>query len=136
MGRGSSKAGGGSGGGKMSASDMYAKASKDYTVDYEPYKRGQISKTDAGQLYKAVKNGDVDAKPELTRQLYNETEEQIRFANERYTRDHIYYDDVEKLTHSLLNKDYKTAQALVNKIEDRQIELASKKSKWYKYKKR
>ena len=139
MGRGSSKVGGsgGSGGTKtenLSARTLYSRASGSYTVDYEPYARGQISKTDAGQLYKAVKNGDVTARKELVNQLYNQTEESIRFSSERYSQNYIYYDNIERLTHSLLNKDYETAQALIDEIESDAIKRAGKKSKWYKYK--
>jgi uncharacterized protein with gpF-like domain len=106
----------------------------DYKVTYEPYQRGQITRTDAGQLYKAVKNGDVVAKKELVNQLYNETEAYIKYANERYTQNYIYYDRVTELTRALLNQDYKTAQEKINQIEALEIKRATKKSKWYKYK--
>lgn len=116
------------------AADLYAQKSPGYQIDYEPYKRGQISKTDAGQLYKAVKAGDVKAKPELTKDLYDGVDRPLRFADERYRNDPIYYDNVERLTHSLLNKDYDTAQALIDKIEYDNIRLAGKNSRWYRYK--
>jgi hypothetical protein len=101
----------------------------------KPCARGQISKTDAGQLYKANKNGDVNAKPELVSELYDQTSEPLRFATSRYQQDSAYYDNVSHLTHSLLNKDYKTAQALIDNIEADNIKRAGKKSRWYKYQK-
>lgn len=124
----------GASGGSVSASGAYSAASENYTVDYEANRRGQITKTDAGQVYKAVKNGDIEAKPELVKDLYNQVNADYRFASERYTQDYKYYDQVEMLTHSLLNSDYSTAQMLVNEIERDNIQKAGKKSPWYKYK--
>lgn len=122
-----------SGKGGASARKMYLANSQNYTVPYEPYARGQISKTDAGQLYKAVKNGDVVAKPELVSEFYDATNAYVGTASARYTQDPIYYDNVQFLTHSLLNKDYSTAQKFINEIQSDNISRASKKSKWYKY---
>lgn len=117
-----------------SANETYYESSKSYTVDYQPYARGQISKTDAGQLYKAVKNDAVVAKPELVSELYDGAQKPIRMSSERYAQDSRYYDNVYHLTHALLNNDYGTAQLIINSIEKDNIQRASKQSRWYKYK--
>ena len=77
--------------------------------------RGQISRTDAGQIYKASKNGNIDVSKEFISELYDQTKLNWRGATSRYSGlDTIYYDDVYRATHALLNNDYKTAQALIN----------------------
>lgn len=102
-------------------------------IDYEPYQRGQISRIDAGQLYKAVKNGNVKALPETVKHMYDCTEDYIKFANERYTQNYVFYDNVQYMTRSLLNGKYKVAQHFINSIEDDLISRAGKKSRFYKY---
>lgn len=124
---------GGSGGKAMSASSAYAKASKRYTQDYEMRTRGQITRREAGIIYKANKNGDISVKPEMIKELYNGTDAYIRYAMQRYTQDHIYYDNIERACHSLVNNDYRTAQKILNEIENDNIKRAGKKSIWYKY---
>ena len=102
---------------------------------YESRVRGQISKMQAGLLYKSVKNGDVKALPETTRLFYNESDAYIRFASERYSQDHLFYDRSDNLTTHLMNKDYRKAQKVINDIESDLIRRAGKKSAYYKYKK-
>lgn len=94
---------------------------------------GKLQKYEAGTVYKAVKSGDIKAKPETTQELYDATESHIRFANERYTRDHVYYERIYNATRAILNNDFKSAQKLINEWERDNIYRASKKSKWYKY---
>lgn len=102
---------------------------------YESRVRGQITKMQAGLLYKSVKNGDVKALPETTRLFYNESDAYIRFSSERYTRNHLFYDRSDNLTTHLMNKDYRKAQKIINDIESDLISRAGKKSAYYKYKK-
>ena len=86
-------------------------------------------------MYKSVKNGDVKALPETTRLFYNESDAYIRFASERYSQDHLFYDRSDNLTTHLMNKDYKKAQKVINDIESDLISRAGKKSPYYKYQK-
>lgn len=103
---------------------------------YEMRTRGQITKYEAGQLYKAVKNKDIKALPETTSVFYDQSDLSIRFARERYSQDYRFYDRVEKLTEHLINNEYKQAQKIVNEIEKDMIKRAGKKSRYYKYKKK
>ena len=93
------------------AVEAYDTASKNYDVDYTPFARGQISKTDAGQVYKAVKNNDIDVPKEFVSYLYDETKRDWRNAAQRYSgMEYLFYDNIYHATHALLNKDFKTAQ--------------------------
>ena len=121
--------------------EIYYKNEGNYEEDYNSLYLGVITKREAGIVYKAVKNEDAKASPELTKMLYNDAEDASYLlsnkglANERYNQGAWYYEAVEALCHSIVNKDYKTAQALVNDIEYGHIEGAGKKSRWYKYRK-
>ena len=101
--------------------------------NYEPYARGQITRTEAGVIYKAAKNGDIEVKPETTQELYKATESYIRFSSERYAQDYIYYDRIYSATRSILNNDFATAQKELKAWEEDNIKRAGKKSRWYKY---
>ena len=103
--------------------------------DYTPYARGQISKVDAGQLYKAVKNEQVKALPETISLMYDSTKSPIRTARERYSQDSGFYDDVSRTTKALLNADYEVAQYFINRVETDCIRRAGKKSPYFKYQK-
>lgn len=111
-------------------------ASEKSAVKYMPYARGQITRTEAGTVYKAVKNGQITVKPETTKTLYDATTAYIRFANERYLQNHLYYERIYRATEYLLNKKYKKAQREIEKWEEDNISRSSKKSPWYKYKKK
>lgn len=104
-------------------------------VQYKPLHRGQITKYEAGILYKAAKNGDITPMRETTSLLYNEADKSIRFANERYHQNYLFYDRVEDLTRNILNKNFKKAQKIIESIEKDEIRLAGKRSPYYKYKK-
>lgn len=104
-------------------------------IKFSPHTYGQITKMEAGQLYKAVKNDKVKALPETVSMLYDEANKMIKFASERYSQDFRFYDRVSKLTEHLLNEDYKSAQKIITEIEKDMIKRAGKKSKYYKYKK-
>lgn len=102
---------------------------------YSPYEHGQITRREAGLIYKAVKNGNIVVKPETTKELYKATENHIRYARERYTRDYLYYDRIYGATKAILNNDFKEAQREITDWEEDNIKWATKKSKWYKYQK-
>lgn len=102
---------------------------------YKPKTYGQITRYEAGQLYKAVKNGNVTAYPETVSTLYDQTELYIRYASERYSQDYRFYDNVYRMTENLINGRYQKAQKIINEIEADLIKRAGKKSKFYKYKK-
>lgn len=100
---------------------------------YEMRTRGQITRYEAGVLYKAVKSGSIKALPETTSMMYDESDKNIRFASERYNQDYRFYDNVQKLTEHLINSEHKQAQKVVKAIEKDMIERAGKKSRYYKY---
>ncbi len=100
---------------------------------YQPYAYGQISRYEAGVVYKAAKNGDISVKPETTQELYNATERHVRYSSERYSQDHLYYDRIYSATRSILNNDFKSARKTLREWEEDNIRRSTKKSKWYKY---
>lgn len=118
----------GSRGASSGVSTMSAEA-----MSYTPYQYGQITRREAGVIYKAVKNGDVEAKPETTKELYEAADAYVRYASERYSQDHLYYDRIYDATRAILNNDFKSAQKTIRAWEQDNIYRASKKSKWYKY---
>ena len=100
---------------------------------YQPHAYGQISRFEAGVVYKAAKNGDIDVRPETTQELYKATESYIRYSSARYSQDHLYYDRIYNATRSILNNDFKAAQKALKDWEEDNISRATKKSRWYKY---
>ena len=122
-------------GGRGGSSGIYAGGGKmtEAARNYEPYARGQITKTEAGIIYKAARNGDIDVKPETTQELYKATENYIRYSSQRYSQDYPYYDRIYSATRSILNNDFKEAQKTLKAWEEDNIKRATKKSRWYKY---
>lgn len=59
----------------------------------------------------------------------------LGYADSRYSQDRLYYDLVYSVTRHLLNGRTKEAQKDLKWWEDRNIDAATKKSPWYKYKK-
>lgn len=106
--------------------------------DYTPYQPGRITKYEAGAVYKAVKNGDITARPETTRELYDSAERRGTYQGqyqEAYSRDHLYYDRIYRATSAIINGDFKRAQKEIKAWEESNIGIATRKSAWYKYKK-
>ena len=95
-------------------------------MEYKVYKNGQITKFEAGVIYKAVKTEKIKALPETTKTLYNEVDMMLRFADERYNNNHLFYDRIYKITEEILAENFETAQELLNKWESDRIELATK----------
>ena len=104
-------------------------------MEYTVYKRGQITKYEAGVVYRAYKNNEINCLPEFTKWLYDETNAYIGTARQRYNQDAITYDRVYEITRSILAKDFEKANELIKEIQDRFIRLCGKKSPFYKYKK-
>ena len=102
--------------------------------NYKPYARGQITRTEAGIIYKAARNGDIDVKSETTQELYKATESSVRFSSQRYSQDHLYYDRIYSATRLILNNDFAAAQKTLKAWEEENIKRATKKSRWHKYK--
>ena len=122
-------------GGRGANSGSIVKSMTDEAMNYVPYAKGQISKFEAGVIYKAFKNGDVEVLPETISRLYNDTKDYIRFASDRYSQDYLYYDRIYGATKSILNKDFKDAQENLKDWEEDMIKYATKKSSFYKYQK-
>ena len=121
-------------GGRGSSSGVGGEAQMtEAAKSYRPYAYGQISRYEAGVVYKAARNGDINVRPETTQELYKATESYIRYSSERYSQDHLYYDRIYNATRSILNNDFKAAQKALKDWEEDNISRATKKSRWYKY---
>lgn len=101
---------------------------------YTVYKRGQITKYEAGVVYRAYKNNEINCLPEFTKWLYDETNAYIGTAIQRYNQDARTYDRVYEIVRSILDKDFDKANELIKIIQDDFIRLCGKKSMFYKYK--
>lgn len=107
--------------------------------DYKPYIYGKITKYEAGSVYRAVKNGEIKARPETVRELYNHADQKGSYAGmhqEAYNRDHLYYDRIYQATSAINNKDFIRANKLISQWEKENIKRSTKKSPWFKYKKK
>lgn len=100
---------------------------------------GYVSKLTASLVYKASKEGLIKVLPELTKHLYDAVEREAHssrgVALQRYNSAFNYYDNLNNLTLYLLDKDYREAQKLVDRVQDYLIQRASKKSPFFKYQK-
>lgn len=104
--------------------------------DYTPYQYGRITRFEAGTIYKAVKSGNIKARAETTRELYDLASERQSFVgqfNSRYNQDHLYYDKIYAATSAINNNDFRRAQENITSWENDRIERSTKKSVWYKY---
>lgn len=102
-------------------------------ITYNLYKRGQVTKFEAGVLYKAVKNNEVKVLPETTSMLYDLTKQDLRMADVRYSQDRFFYEGIYQIIQTILDKEFETAQELITEFEQKQIENAGKKSRYFKY---
>ena len=80
---------------------------------YTIYKRGQITKYEAGVVYRAYKNNEINCLPEFTKWLYDETNAYIGTAIQRYNQDARTYDRVYEIVRSILDKDFDKANELI-----------------------
>ena len=113
---------------------------KDLQAKYRFYPMdGYISKLTASLVYKASKEGRIKVLPELTKHLYDAVEREAHssrgVALQRYNSAFNYYDNLNNLALYLLDKDYREAQKLVDRVQDYLIQRASKKSPFFKYQK-
>ena len=102
--------------------------------EYKMKTHGQITKFEAGVIYRAWKEGNIDILPETASMMYDEAKLNPLFASERYSKDYRFYDQVENAVSYILNADYESSQNILKNIEQNMIKLAGKKSRYYKYK--
>ena len=101
------------------------------TQTYEPKMRGQITRFEAGVIYKAVKTGKVKAMPEFTKDLYNQCDEPYYLAKDRYNRYGRDYDMIANAVRAILEENYEEAQEKINAYQKEQITHATKKSIYF-----
>lgn len=104
-------------------------------MTYTPRVFGQITRFEAGVIYRAVKEGKIKAIPELTKDLYRQTEYLTESAAQRYSQDYISYDRIYSAVKNILEGNFPEAQKEIDDYIKVQIELAGKKSMYYHYKK-
>ena len=101
-------------------------------MTYQPRVFGQITRFEAGVIYRAVKEGKIKVIPEFTKDLYRQTEDSIESAAQRYSQDYISYDRVYSAVRNILEGNFPEAQKEIDDYIKDQIELAGKKSIYYK----
>lgn len=104
-------------------------------MEYTVYKYGQVTKFEAGVVYRAYKEGTIKCLPEFTSLLYDLTKEDIRYAYVRAQRDYDTYNTIYNIVRNILNNNFKKANELIAKFEEDSIVNGGKKSRFYKYKK-
>lgn len=108
----------------------------DIKANYVPYAYGQITRREAGTIYRAMKEEKIKVLPETIKSLYDQTESYIRFARERYNQDYLSYDRIYNVTALIQAGEYEAAQEILEKWEADRIKRAGKKSIFYKYQKK
>lgn len=103
-------------------------------MTYKPRVYGQITRFEAGVIYRAVKAGKVRVIPEFTKDLYRQTEDSVEFSAQRYNQDHVSYDRIYSVTKNILEGNYPEAQKEIDDYIKVRIERAGKKSIYYHYK--
>lgn len=81
---------------------------------FSPRVHGQITRFEAGVIYKAMKQGVITISLEAINRLYHECDRLYRFARERYNQDHNYYDGVQIVVGALLIGEVEVAQEQIN----------------------
>lgn len=104
-------------------------------MDYKIYQRGQITKFEAGVIYRAYKNNEINCLPEFTQWIYKKTEEYIRLAVQRYNQDYITYDRIYSAVRYILNNEFDKANEEIELLQETLIRLATKNSIFKKYQK-
>lgn len=100
------------------------------SANYKPGTRGQITRLEAGIIYKAVKNNQITTRAPFTGMLYDQAKLMVEFATDRYNQHSMFYDRIEYLVKAILDEDFAKAQELVNQIETALITGAGRKSPW------
>lgn len=102
-------------------------------MTYEIKKYGQITKFEAGAIYRAMKEGKVTVLPETTKSLYNQVNDDYRAASQRYSQNNRSYDFIYDATAAIIDGDFETAQEKLNAWEHMSVRLATKRNPFYKY---
>lgn len=105
-------------------------------MKYIIYCHGQITRFEAGTIYRAAKEGNIKVVPEVLKSLYNQTTAPVRLAESRYNQDFGDYDYIYDATQAILDQDYKKAQLCLRIWTNKQIKQAGSKSLFYEYHKR
>lgn len=100
---------------------------------YKPMAYGQITKLEAGIIYRANKEGKIKTRAPFVGLMYDEAKNHLRFATERYNQESRFYDRTYRLVKAILADDLETAQELVEAIETDRINRAPSKSVWARY---
>lgn len=96
----------------------YATFDRVLDVEYR-HTYGQVSRFEAGVIYKAMKQGNITISKKAVNRLYSECDRLYRFANERYNQEHNYYDGVVHAVQAILIGEYAFAQKQINDwVED------------------
>ena len=86
---------------------------------YYDYTCGQVSRFQAGVIYKAMKQGKITISKAAVSKLYSECDRLYKFARERYCQGHNYYDGVIDAVKAILIGEYAYAQKQINSWIDR-----------------
>lgn len=103
--------------------------------EYRPLIYGKFTRFEAGVIYRAMKEEKIKVLPETITTLYNGAAETFGYYTDRYNQDHDYYDKIYRATQYILDGEYEKAQKQLTLWENDNIELAGRKSIFYKYKK-
>jgi hypothetical protein len=107
----------------MALRQAWAEA-KDDTLErveqvYYRYTYGQVSRFEAGVIYKAMKQGAIKISKKAVNALYSQCDKMYRFASERYHQNHNYYDGIIAAVKAILIGEYAYAQKQINNWIDR-----------------
>ena len=91
---------------------------------------GSITRFEAGVLYRASKENKVKVLKETIDLFYNSFVS-YPLCIQFYKQDIVYYDRIHSIINSILQEDYNVAQYEINKLEEDEINRASKKSRYY-----
>ena len=92
-----------------------------YNAAYEAHRPrvfGQITRFEAGVIYKAMKQGLVNITKQAVSRLYNECDKMFMYASERYDQNHVYYDAVNLTVGAILTGNYGLAQKQIARFEN------------------
>ena len=96
---------------------------------------GSITKFEAGVIYRAMKEENIEVLKETVSWLYDEAKryKEIAYAISDYNQDGIQYDRIYKAVAAILEEDYETAQWNLTNWEKSKISSSTKKSPFFKY---
>ena len=97
-------------------------------TNYDVYAIGQITKFEAGVIYKASKEGKINVIPQLTKDLYNQVNFDIRMARQRYNQDSRNYDRIYNAVDDILGDNFEAAQEKLDAYIEDMKKRAGKKN--------